>query len=89
MPRQLARTYRRGALAGRCDAGRVSVDDEMWKVSVYGHWHRAVMLTVAAAAVVAYLAGTVALFVSGETFGGVCIAVSTVPFAGLLAYRGL
>lgn len=65
------------------------VDDELWTVYGYGHWYRAVTLTVAAAAVLAYLAGTVTLFVSGETFGGVCTAVSAVPFAGVLAYRGL
>jgi hypothetical protein len=67
----------------------VPVDDELWTVYGYGHWYRAVTLTVAAAAVLAYLAGTVALFVSGDTCGGVVTAVSMVPAAGLLAYRGL
>lgn len=55
----------------------------------YGHWYRSVTLTAAGAAVLAYLAVTVALFVSGDTCRGVVFAVSAVPAAGLLAYWGV
>jgi hypothetical protein len=67
----------------------VPVDDELWTVYGHGHWYRVLVLAAATAAVLGYLAGIVAMFVAGDTCVGVFWAVSLVPAAGLLAYRGL
>jgi hypothetical protein len=73
-------------MATHCHHGRVPVDDELRTVYGYGHWFRVVALTAAVAGVLAYLAATVALFVSGDTYGGVLAAVTAVPGVAFFGY---